>query len=238
MNAIDKVPHSDRYARCIETSKRMRWDIEEDVIRGRPFDVAHKFLGPAVGAMFKGTNKRGIAWWSTTNSVVAATPGEEFSFETKQSGTRWTYRIQPDGAATLVTETRAAFKERPLVARFFSNVLLGGVDDHDEELRDGMQQTLERLKAVAETPDHALRRFVRRRTSAATPAGRSPGRGGGGVEVGLGLGGLAEAAVAPADLHVAVDRRAPRRRPGPGRACQRTWGWPASRPRRRRARSS
>ena len=44
MNAIDKVPHSERYARCIETSKRMRWDIDEDVIRGRRFDVAHKFL--------------------------------------------------------------------------------------------------------------------------------------------------------------------------------------------------
>jgi hypothetical protein len=44
MNAIDKVPHSERYARCIETSKRMRWNIDEDVIRGRRFDVAHKFL--------------------------------------------------------------------------------------------------------------------------------------------------------------------------------------------------
>ena len=44
MNAIDKVPHSERYARCIETSKRMRWNIDDDVIRGRRFDVAHKFL--------------------------------------------------------------------------------------------------------------------------------------------------------------------------------------------------
>ena len=35
---------SDRYARCIETSKRVRWDIEKDVIRGRRFDTAHKFL--------------------------------------------------------------------------------------------------------------------------------------------------------------------------------------------------
>ncbi len=39
-----KSRHSDRYARCVETSKRVRWDIEEDVIRGRRFDTAHKFL--------------------------------------------------------------------------------------------------------------------------------------------------------------------------------------------------
>jgi len=44
MNAIDKVPSSERYERCIETSKRVRWDINKDVIRGRSFDAADKFL--------------------------------------------------------------------------------------------------------------------------------------------------------------------------------------------------
>ena len=106
--------------------------------------------GPAVGASFKGSNKRGMARWSTTNKVVAATPGEEFAFETIQSGTRWTYRLQADGDSTIVTESRAAFKKRPLLARAFSKVLLGGVDEHDDEMRAGMQATLERLKAVAE----------------------------------------------------------------------------------------
>lgn len=33
-----------RYAKCIEVSKRIRWDIEQDVIRGRSFDFDHKFL--------------------------------------------------------------------------------------------------------------------------------------------------------------------------------------------------
>ena len=33
-----------RYAKCIETSKRIRWDIDRDVIRGRAFDFARKFL--------------------------------------------------------------------------------------------------------------------------------------------------------------------------------------------------
>jgi hypothetical protein len=45
MNVISKISDSsDRYARCIESSKRVRWDIELDVIRGRTFDTAHKFL--------------------------------------------------------------------------------------------------------------------------------------------------------------------------------------------------
>ena len=44
MNAINKISASERYARSVETSKRVRWNIDEDVIRGRRFDAAHKFL--------------------------------------------------------------------------------------------------------------------------------------------------------------------------------------------------
>jgi hypothetical protein len=44
MNAINKISASERYARSVETSKRVRWSIDEDVIRGRRFEAAHKFL--------------------------------------------------------------------------------------------------------------------------------------------------------------------------------------------------
>ena len=35
---------TDRYARAVAASKRVRWSIEEDVIRNRTFDTRHKFL--------------------------------------------------------------------------------------------------------------------------------------------------------------------------------------------------
>jgi hypothetical protein len=35
---------STRYAKCVEVSKRIRWDIDKDVIRGRDFDLTRKFL--------------------------------------------------------------------------------------------------------------------------------------------------------------------------------------------------
>ncbi len=34
----------DRYAKCIDISKRVRWDIDKDVLRGRSFDYSQKFL--------------------------------------------------------------------------------------------------------------------------------------------------------------------------------------------------
>jgi hypothetical protein len=44
MTAPDSIPIDSRYARCIQSSKRVRWDIDSDVIRGRRFDAADKFL--------------------------------------------------------------------------------------------------------------------------------------------------------------------------------------------------
>jgi len=44
MNAIVTNTDIDRYARCIEASKRVRWDTEDDVIKGRQFENAGKYL--------------------------------------------------------------------------------------------------------------------------------------------------------------------------------------------------
>jgi uncharacterized protein YndB with AHSA1/START domain len=106
--------------------------------------------GPTAGARFKGTNRRGWVRWSTTNEVVAAEPGREFTFDTKQSGTRWSFTMEPDGDGTLVTESRSPWRDRPFVAKAASTLLLGGMEEHEEEMRQGLQATLERLKAVAE----------------------------------------------------------------------------------------
>lgn len=44
VNAVGSTGEIDRYARCIQASKRVRWDIEDDVIRGRGFDASQKYL--------------------------------------------------------------------------------------------------------------------------------------------------------------------------------------------------
>ena len=44
MNAIAATAETNRYAKCVEVSKRVRWEIERDVIQGRKFDYAQKFL--------------------------------------------------------------------------------------------------------------------------------------------------------------------------------------------------
>jgi hypothetical protein len=52
--AMDTVisPYSrERYAKCIEASRRVRWEIDRDVIRGRDFDYTRHFLPDALARM-------------------------------------------------------------------------------------------------------------------------------------------------------------------------------------------
>ena len=42
MNAL--FPDTEKYVRCIRASKAARWDIDDDVIKGRSFDRAKKYL--------------------------------------------------------------------------------------------------------------------------------------------------------------------------------------------------
>ena len=48
MHTETRTPETERYARCVQISKRIRWDIDEDVIRGRQFDLRQKFLPDAL----------------------------------------------------------------------------------------------------------------------------------------------------------------------------------------------
>ena len=74
--------------------------------------------GPAVGARFKGSNKRGFARWSTTNEVVEAEPGQAFSFETQQSARALDLPAGARRAPARSSPRRAScYKKRPMVAR-------------------------------------------------------------------------------------------------------------------------
>ena len=44
MSAVQPIDENDRYSRSIQASKRIRWDIDRDVIRGRSLDRSQKYL--------------------------------------------------------------------------------------------------------------------------------------------------------------------------------------------------
>ena len=107
--------------------------------------------GPAVGARFKGSNKRGLFRWSTKPEVVAANPGREFAFITPGSGsTKWTYHFEASAdGGTDATESFELLADMPQYIVLADRYLLG-IKDRTADLEQAMQQTLERIKRAAE----------------------------------------------------------------------------------------
>lgn len=111
--------------------------------------------GPAVGAWFKGSNRRGLARWSNRLRVLTATPGREFSFVTQHRGrdmTRWTYRFEPNATGTTVIETFELLSDMPWYFRVADRLLMG-VKDRKADLETNMGQTLQHLKDHLDNPD-------------------------------------------------------------------------------------
>jgi hypothetical protein len=109
--------------------------------------------GPAVGARFEAVNKvqRGRAW--TNKPVVTVVePARRFSFARTErfAGTvEWTYRFDPEGGGTRVTESYQVTRPITAVGWFVIGVLYGR-KDRRADLRTGMEETLERIREVAE----------------------------------------------------------------------------------------
>ena len=123
-----------------------------ETVRCRWLDGA---TGPAVGARFQGTNRRGFIRWSTKPRVVAAAPGGEFAFVVnlvifQREMTKWRYQFErtADGGMD-VTESFEMMNDLPWYISFSERRLMG-VEDRKADLEAGMQRTLERIKAVAE----------------------------------------------------------------------------------------
>lgn len=137
------------------------WAMVTDITRmgeWSPENVGGEWLdgatGPAVGARFKGHNRRGKTKWSTTCEVTEAEPGRSFVFVTggtAKPDTWWRYRFEPvaGGAATRVTESFEMRKPVVGFSKWLTKVTTGVTDRHADMVA-GVQATLAALKAAAE----------------------------------------------------------------------------------------
>jgi hypothetical protein len=108
-------------------------------------------VGPVVGARFKGYNRRGWLRWSTICTVTQAETGRAFHFEVRPRGgklqSRWRYEFETAPGGTTLRESFEVFWYlKPVVRLFFGNS-----QARLTQLREGVRQTLELIKATAES---------------------------------------------------------------------------------------
>lgn len=149
----------DEVTRLIAAAPERVWSLVADVTRMNewsPIIERCEWIGdapgPEVGARFVGHSRQKGMRWSRECVITACDPGRELAFETVFRGapsTRWRYCFEPSGGGTAVTESYEIVVA-PRWIRFMWKIP-GMVERSRRDAREGMELTLERIGAIAET---------------------------------------------------------------------------------------
>jgi uncharacterized protein YndB with AHSA1/START domain len=111
-----------------------------------------KAFGPVrQGARTINVNRRNRMFWPTTSTVTEVIPEKKLAFRVHQNNTIWSYEFESTDTGTRLVETRHAENGTTAFSNMSINALLGGVPSFERELVDGMNATLSRIKAAAES---------------------------------------------------------------------------------------
>jgi uncharacterized protein YndB with AHSA1/START domain len=110
-----------------------------------------KTLGPLrQGTRTLNVNRRKRLYWTTTSTITEVIPQRKFAFRVNTNNTIWSYELEPTATGTRVVESRHAENGVKPTSNFLVNMLFGGVPSFEDELVDGMNASLARIKAAAE----------------------------------------------------------------------------------------
>jgi hypothetical protein len=111
-----------------------------------------KTLGPLrQGARTINLNRRKRLIWPTTCTVMEVIPEKKIAFRVNINNTIWSYELEPTEAGTRLVETRHAENGVKPISNLAVNTLMGGVPSFEQELIEGMNTSLARIKAAAES---------------------------------------------------------------------------------------
>ncbi len=141
----------------VEASPQVVYDLVSDLPRmgeWSPENTGGRWLGdatgPAPGVRFRGTNKDGVRRWSTTATILEATPGSAFVFDVAVGPwkvARWAYHLSPSGDGCDLTET---WEDRRAGWMKAVSGPVTGVKDRAAHNVENIRTTLQRVKAAAE----------------------------------------------------------------------------------------
>jgi uncharacterized protein YndB with AHSA1/START domain len=110
-----------------------------------------KVLGPVqAGTRTLNVNRRKFLFWPTTCRLTDVVPERRLAFRVNENNTVWSYELEPTATGTHVVESRHAEGGIKAASNFAVDKFMGGVPNFERELIDGMNLSLNRIKAAAE----------------------------------------------------------------------------------------
>ncbi|MGO8767957.1 MAG: SRPBCC family protein [Mycobacterium sp.] len=130
------------------------WALISDLRRMPEWSPQCRWMKP-FGPLRQGTrtlnlNRRNRMFWPTTSTVVEVVPDKKLAFRVDANRTIWSYELEPLGEGTRVIESRHAENGVSAFSNLSQNALFGGTNNFEDELLDGMNASLAKIKAAAE----------------------------------------------------------------------------------------
>lgn len=130
------------------------WDLITDTRRMPEWSPQCRMM-KALRPLRQGTrtlnlNRRKRLYWTTTSTITEVVPQRKFAFRVNTNNTIWSYELEPTATGTRVVESRHAENGVKPASNFLVNMLFGGVGSFEDELVEGMNASLARIKAAAE----------------------------------------------------------------------------------------
>lgn len=131
------------------------WALVSDLSKMPQWSPQCRLMKP-IGGLRQGArtvnfNRHGLLFWPTTSRITELIPEQKLAFRVNQNHTVWTYELEPTEAGTRLVETRHAENGTTAVSSFVINSVMGGVPSFEDELVEGMNASLARIKAAAES---------------------------------------------------------------------------------------
>ncbi len=140
---IDATP--EQVWAVVSDLKRMgEWSpqCKKMIVRGTPVSLGTRTIN---------INRRGALVWPTTAKVVRFEPNAELAFRVTENQTVWSYTLTPRESGVTLTERREVKDGKTTaVSAVLVDKLMGGTVGFEAELVEGMNETLGKIKRVAE----------------------------------------------------------------------------------------
>ncbi|MBD0322519.1 MAG: SRPBCC family protein [Aldersonia sp.] len=138
----------------VDATPQRVWKVVSDLERmpeWSPQCTRMKVLGDVrEGAWTLNFNKDGWKRWPTTARVVRFEPGHLVAFRINENRTVWSFQVEPTATGTRITQRRDVPNGQSLFSRKFIEYTLGGEQNFEHQLVDGMHESLGKIKAAVE----------------------------------------------------------------------------------------
>jgi len=109
------------------------------------------FEAVALGTEFTNRNALGEMEWTTHATIVAFEPETHLAFRVEENWVIWSFGLEPTVTGTCLTQRRLAPEGVSGLSHELTEGFMGGTEKFAATLREGMTETLAKLKAAAES---------------------------------------------------------------------------------------